>query len=517
MNFGNKSIVNWSEKMTPLEQLKKELRIVANLKGATAVLHWDQETYMPQNSGEARADQIALLESLTHEKFIGDKIRGPLSELVDLDSGEVINDLKEENRILVHEIWKDFHRASALPKEFIEEMARIASHGQQIWVKAKTENNFKEFAPILEKIINLKFKEIEYLDKKETPYDTLLDEYEPGITSTEVTKIFNDIKARLVPLVQKITQSKIDTGQAILYQDYDEQKQWEFGLMALKDMGYDLNHGRQDRSAHPFTIEFHPTDVRITTRLKPNDLMAGFSSTMHEGGHGLYEQGLQAESFGTPFSQSISHGIHESQSRLWENLVALSKPFWQYYYPKLQKVFPDQLNAVALDQFYRAINTIKPSLIRIEADEATYNLHIMLRFEVEKMIINDRLPVAELPEMWNNKMEEYLGIRPPNDSLGVLQDVHWSGGGFGYFPTYTLGNLYNVPIMNKAKTEIDDYEKKIASGNLMELREWLLNNIYSIGRRKTASELIMDITGAPLSAAPFLDYLEEKYSEIYSL
>ena len=503
--------------MTPLEQLKKELRTVANLKGATALLHWDQETYMPKNSGEARANQIALLESLVHEKFVGDNVRGPLGELVDLDSGVVRDNVTEDDHRLIQEIWKDFHRASALPKDFVEELARTTSHAQQIWVKAKTENNFGEFTPILEKIINLKFKEIEYLGKKGTNYDTLLDEFEPGMTSVEVTKIFNDVKERLVPLVKKITQSKIDTGRAILHQDYDEQKQWEFGLMVLKDMGYDLNRGRQDRSAHPFTIEFHPSDVRITTRLKTDNLMAGFSSTMHEGGHGLYEQGLQAESFGTPFSQAISYGIHESQSRLWENLVARSKPFWRHYYPKLQKVFPDQLNKTSLDQFYKAINTIKSSLIRVEADEVTYNLHIMLRFEIEKMIINDGLSVTELPEIWNNKMEEYLGIRPPNDSLGVLQDVHWSFGGFGYFLTYTLGNLYNVPILNKAKTEIADYEKKIASGDLLELREWLRKNIHSIGRRKTASELIMDITETPLSAAPFMDYLEEKYSEIYSL
>jgi carboxypeptidase Taq len=503
--------------MTPLETLKKELLTIAHLRGATSVLHWDQETYMPKNSGDARAEQISLLESMAHEKFTGEGVRGALSELVDLDSGKVNNDLPTDQQRLIEEIWKDFHRASALPKQFVEDLARTTAHAQQIWVKAKNEKDFNIFAPILEKVIELKFKEIKYLGKKDTNYDTLLDEFEPGMTSKEVTRLFEAVKDRLVPLVQKIAQSETDTEQKILFQEYDEQKQWDFGLMILKDMGYDLAQGRQDRSAHPFTINFHPSDVRITTRIKPNDLMAGLSSTIHEGGHGLYEQGLDASWFGTPFSQAISYGIHESQSRLWENLVALSKPFWAHYYPKLQEIFPNKLGDVPLEKFYRAINTVKPSLIRVEADEATYNLHIMLRFEVEKMIINDRLPVAELPELWDTKMEEYLGIRPSNDALGVLQDVHWSFGGFGYFPTYTLGNLYNVPILNKAKTEIADYEKKIASGELLELREWLRKNVHSIGRRKTASELIFDLTGETLSAAPFMDYLEEKYNAIYSL
>jgi len=294
-------------------------------------------------------------------------------------------------------------------------------------------------------------------------------------------------------------------------------KQWDFGVKILEDMGYDLNIGRQDKSAHPFTTSFHPTDVRITTRFNKNNLLSALSSTIHEGGHALYEQGMDPEWYGTPFCDAVSYGIHESQSRLWENLVGLSKPFWSYYFPRLQKVFPENLSNISLDDFYRAVNTIEPSLIRVEADEATYNLHIMLRFEVEKLIINDRIPVAELPELWNDKMEEYLGVRQGTDAEGVLQDVHWSFGGFGYFPTYALGNLYNVPIFNQAQNEIEDLDIKIASGNLIELRNWLGEKVHRVGRRRTAAELIVDITGKKLSANPFMDYLEDKYKEVYLL
>lgn len=503
--------------MTSLEQLIHELKTVTKLQGATAVLHWDQETNMPEGGGEARADQIALLESLVHEKLTGENISKPLGDLVELGSGEPDPNLSVEKQRLVLEIWKDYHRAIALPSEFVEKLAKTASRAQQIWVNARKNKRFEDFAPILETLVALKLKEIEYLGQKGTPYDTLLDKFEPGMTSATISSLFEGVKARLVPLVQNISKSGVDTRQSILFKSYDEQSQWDFGLTVLKDMGYDFKHGRQDRSAHPFTIEFHPTDVRITTRINKYNLASGLSSTIHEGGHGLYEQGLDQDWYGTPFAQPISYGIHESQSRLWENLVALSKPFWRHYYPKLQEVFPEHLDAVSLDSFYRAINTVKPSFIRVEADEVTYNLHIMMRFEIERMVINDRLPVVELPEIWNSKMEEYLDIRPNDDAQGVLQDVHWSFGGFGYFPTYALGNLYNVPIFNQARKEIADLDELIASGNLRKLREWLRVNVHAVGRRKTAAELIKDISGQPLSAKPFMDYLEQKYNEIYSL
>ncbi len=503
--------------METLTILKKELRTIANLRGAASLLHWDQETYMPEGGGQARAEQVSLLESMAHEHLVSDKVRGPLSDLVNLDSGEVSDDLSGDEVRLVYEIWRDYHHAAALPGDFVAELSEITARAQQIWANARKNDDFSAFAPILEKIVALKQREIAYLGTKETPYDTLLDTYEPGMTSAEVTTLFDEVRDRLVPLVQKIKESNVDTEQDILKQYYPADKQWSFGVSVLKDMGYDLNCGRQDRSAHPFTINFHPTDVRITTRIDEHDFLSGFSSTVHEGGHALYEQGLDPEWFGTPFAEAISYGIHESQSRLWENLVGLSRPFWVHYYPKLQAVFPENLGDVSLDRFYRAINTVKPSLIRVDADEATYNLHIMLRFEVERMVINDGLPVSELPRIWNEKMESYLGIRPESDANGVLQDVHWSFGGFGYFPTYALGNLYNVPIMNQVRKEIPDLDDQIAAGNLTVLRNWLRNKIHSLGRRKTASELIVALTGEPLSAGPFMDYLEKKFGEVYRL
>jgi len=503
--------------MTAIEKLRKELKIVTDLNGASALLQWDQETYMPAGAGASRADQIALLDTLSHEHLVGDPVKGPLSELVNLSTGEPDSGLASEEQRLVSEIWNDYHRAAAIPKEFVEEYSQTTSLAQQVWAQARKENDFAKFAPYLEKIIDLKFREIEYLGVKTTPYDTLLDYFEPGMTSAEVTELFNEVKERLVPLVSKIAASGVNTGSDLLLKNYDVDKQWEFGVSILHDMGYDLSTGRQDKSAHPFTTTFHPTDVRITTRLNKNNLMSALSSTIHEGGHALYEQGMDVDWYGTPFCEAVSYGIHESQSRLWENLVGLSRPFWEHYYPRLQNLFPENLSDVTMDRFYQAINTVAPSLIRVEADEATYNLHIMLRFEIEKMVINEKLPVAELPQLWNNKMEEYLGIRPDSDANGVLQDVHWSFGGFGYFPTYALGNLYNTPMMNQARKEIDNLDEKIAKGSFGDLREWLRNKVHKIGRRRTASELIVDITGQKLSAKPFLDYLEAKYKAVYSL
>jgi carboxypeptidase Taq len=304
---------------------------------------------------------------------------------------------------------------------------------------------------------------------------------------------------------------------SVLTKEYDVDKQWDFGISMLNAIGFDSNIGRQDRSAHPFTTSTHPTDVRTTTRLRENDLKSALLSSLHEGGHALYEQGLLAEEFGNPLGQSISLGIHESQSRMWENLVGLSPSFWRYAYPKLQSKFPDQLRNTDREMFFAAMNRVRPSMIRVEADEATYNLHIMLRFEIEKMLINEDFPVAELPQLWNEKMEEYLGVTPATDSEGVLQDVHWSFGAFGYFPTYTLGNLYSVQFFNQAKIELPGLDESCARGDFSSLLGWLREHIHSIGRGRKAEELVLELTGQPLSAQPFMDYLESKYKMIYSI
>ena len=503
--------------MKPIETLKNELREITNLKGAVNVLYWDMETYMPKGGTAARAKQVAMLEAMVHERFIGEDVSNPLGELVNLDSGEIINGLDDETSRLVNEIWLDYHRAVALPKEFVEELSHASSMAHPNWVEARENNDFNLFAPHLEKLIALKHREIGYLGTQDTPYDTLLDEFEPGFTTANINVLFGELKTALVPMIKAIQESRVETKQEILHQHYDADKQWEFSEMILKDMGYNFHCGRQDQAVHPFTIEFHPTDVRVTTRINEHNLLDCLTGSIHEGGHALYEQGLDQKWYGTPFCQAISYGIHESQSRLWENLVGLSKPFWEYYFPKLQTVFPENLRAVALEDFYRAVNTIKPGFIRVDADEMTYNLHIMLRFEIEQLIINEGAEVASLPELWNDKMEEYLGIRPETDTLGVLQDVHWSHGSFGYFPTYTLGNLYNIIMFNKAKEKLPDLENRIRSGNFLELRNWLKDNIHKLGRRQTAKEMIKSMSGKNLSAQPFIDYLKDKYSSIYPI
>ncbi len=504
--------------MDGLAAVLKELKNIAYLRSAGALLSWDQETYMPEGAGAARAEQIAFLTSLAHEKLVSKEFRSALKELVDLDSGEIIaTGLEPRQKRLVREIWRDYFRAAALPSAFVNELAHHASISQQVWTKARKNNDFEAFKPYLAKMVELKKREAKYLNRGEPLYDTLLDEYEPGMTTARLEPLFTRLRERLVPFIERLQDVKHRVNNRVLKNEYDIDKQWNFGMEMLRAIGFDLKRGRQDRSAHPFTTSTHPTDVRITTRLYPDDLKSALLSSLHEGGHGLYEQGLDPEAYGTPFGEATSLGIHESQSRLWENLVGLSKPFWQFAFPKLQQFFPEQLKDLSWEELYRAMNKVQPSFIRVEADEATYNLHIVLRFELEKKLINDELSVAELPNRWDDLMEKYLGIRPRTVAEGVMQDVHWSFGAIGYFPTYTLGNLYSVQFFKQAQAELGDLDDQIAHGHFGALREWLREKIHRVGRAMTAEELVQHVTGQPLSAEPFLAYIEEKYSEIYNL
>jgi len=504
--------------MEPREIILKELLEASHLEGVEALLGWDQETYMPEGAGAARADQIAYVSMLKHDKLVGETLKNALDALIDLDSGELrIMTLSDRETRQLKEIWRDYRQEATLPSQFVTELAKHASVSQQAWVKARKDNDFTAFQPYLTRMVELQKEKAGYLDVGSTPYDSLLDQFEPEMTSEKVAALFSEIRTRLVPLIQNINEVKHRVNASVLSKEYDVDKQWDFGIAMLEAIGFDNHVGRQDRSAHPFTASTHPTDVRTTTRLRENDLKSALLSTLHEGGHALYEQGLPAEEYGNPLGQSISLGIHESQSRTWENLVGLSPSFWRYAYPKLQAKFPDQLRNTDREMFYAAMNRVRPSLIRVEADEATYNLHIMLRFEIEKMIINDDFPVAELPQLWNEKMEEYLGIRPSTDTEGVLQDVHWSFGAFGYFPTYTLGNLYSIQFYNQAQEDIPGLDESCARGDFSGLLEWLRIHIHSIGRGRKAEELVQELTGQPLSAQPFMDYLETKYKQLYSI
>ena len=499
-----------------LKSLLDELTEIAHIGGAISVLEWDLETYIPKGSVTARSEQIAYLSGLLHQKLTGEKFKNLLGELVNIENGEINGDFTEIETRMLSELYKDWREATCKPQKFVEEFSKLTSQAQPIWADARQKNDFTIFAPILEKIIKMSQQEADFLGYETVPYDALMDQYEPGLKTEKVNQLFGDLRNGTVKLLNKIKNSNTTDFRHLVQQKFDKQKQWDFGIDVLKAMGYDFNIGRQDYAAHPFTTEFHPTDVRITTRIFEDSLLEGLSGTIHEGGHALYEQGLDKTWYPTPICKSISLGIHESQSRLWENIIANSKAFWSHWLPKAKNIFP-QLEQATLHEFYAAANTVRPSLIRVEADEVTYNLHIMIRFEMEQMIINENFPVADLPELWNKKYEEYLGIRPDNNANGVLQDVHWSHGSFGYFPTYAMGNLYSIYWVNQAETEISDFWDKIANGEMMEFREWLRTKIHQVGCSRNATELLHDVTGEILSAQPYLDYLNEKYSEIYGI
>jgi carboxypeptidase Taq len=504
--------------MEPREIILKELLEVSHLQGVEALLEWDQETYMPEGSGAARSEQVAYITTLMHSKLVGEPLKKALEELIDLKTGELrVMTLSDRQTRQLKEIWRDYRNEALLPTEFVTALAKHGSVSQQAWVKARKDNDFAFFQPFLTKMVELQKEKANYLAVGATPYDSLLDQFEPDMTSEKVAGLFKEIRTRLVPLIAKIHEVKHRVNASVLSREYDVDTQWDFGMTMLEAIGFDTNIGRQDRSAHPFTTSMHPTDVRTTTRLRGNDLKSALLSTLHEGGHALYEQGLPVEEYGNPLGQAISLGIHESQSRMWENLVGLSPSFWRFAYPKLQSKFSDQLRNTDRDMFFAAMNRVRPSLIRVEADEATYNLHIMLRFEIEKMLINDNFPVAELPQLWNEKMEEYLGVQPTTDSEGVLQDVHWSFGAFGYFPTYTLGNLYSVQFYNQARKDLPGLDDSCARGDFSGLLGWLRKNIHTIGRGRKAEELVLELTGQELSAKPFMDYLETKYKSLYNI
>ena len=504
-----------------LQPLTARLLEIQHISSAASLLGWDQETYMPPGGGMARADQLATLQGLAHDRLVSPDVESLLGQWIDLGTGH-LRDSKPEAwnepaRALLREVWRDFSRAKKLPSEFVRRLGRECSLAQQVWTDAKEKSDFAKFLPNLRTIVSLKKEEAEYLGYRESPYDALLDYYEPGSTVSTIQPIFAALKARLVPLLNRVMTSSVTIDDKLLYRSYDTTRQLEFGRLVLTAMGYDFHKGRLDLSAHPFTTSFHPTDVRVTTRVYEKELPACLFSCIHEGGHGLYDQGLDPTLYGTPLGESLSLGIHESQSRLWENCIGRSRPFWRCFYPMLRQTFPDQLSDITLEQFYAAINRVQPSLIRVEADELTYNLHIMLRFEIELDLIEGRSNVEDLPGMWREKMKSYLGVMPERDAEGVLQDVHWSLGAFGYFPTYTLGNLFSVQFSEQARQDITDFDAQIEAGKLVVLKHWLNQKIHRWGRTFTADQLANRVTGHSLQAEPFLTYLETKFGELYKL
>ncbi|MEZ4701969.1 MAG: carboxypeptidase M32 [Rhodothermales bacterium] len=491
-----------------LKQLRASLARVRDLEAAANVLEWDQETYMPDGAAEARAHQVSTLRQLAHEYLTTDELAG----LVETLDGK----LEGDDAALVRVTRRLIDRKRRLPASLVAELAGAVSRAKQAWKSARERNDFPVFAPHLKQLIDINVRIAEAIGYAENRYDALLDEYEPGMTTREIASVFAELRERLVPIVHRIAAAPpVDAG--VLTRVYDTQKQWDFGMQILRDIGYDFNHGRQDLSAHPFTTSFSITDVRLTTRVSERFLPSALFGTLHEAGHGLYEQGIDPAFDRTPLADGASLGMHESQSRLWENLVGRSRPFWDRYYAKLQAVFPEQLGGISQDAFYRAVNAVSPTPIRVEADEVTYNLHIMLRFELETEMMDGALAVDDLPAAWNERMASYLGIRPPNDADGVLQDIHWSLGAFGYFPTYALGNLMSAQLFDAVSAAIPDLEDQIRAGAFAPLLGWLRTHVHRHGKAVDANELLERVTGRRLTSDNWIAYIERKYGALYGV
>ncbi len=489
-------------------EYKALLQKIADVNYSSAVLQWDQEVYMPPNGATYRAQQLATLAGIAHELATDKKLENLLLELQKDTSLE----FKEKANVL--ESLRIFYLNKKYTTDFVIELNKTISQSFVAWQQAKAQNNFQIFKPHLKALIDLKKKECELLGYDEHPYDALLNLYEPGLKTSFVTNLFLDVKERLVPFVQSIIEKqRPDTS--FLHLHYDKQRQWDFGIEILKQINYDFEAGRQDISTHPFTTNFSAQDVRVTTRINETDLFEMIGSCIHEGGHALYEQGLNATEYGLPSGEYLSLSIHESQSRLLENCVGRSLAFWKHNYPRLQNVFNEQLGSVSLEKFYHGINAVQPSLIRTNADELTYHFHVMIRFEMEKEIIEGTLGVDDLPEAWNSKYKAYLGIDVPDDAQGILQDVHWSHGSFGYFPTYSLGSFYAAQFYSRAKKEVSNLELEIENGNTLPLLKWLREKIHRHGRTIFSDELCKNVTGEVLNFNYFYDSAVKKYTELY--
>jgi carboxypeptidase Taq len=468
---------------------------------------------MPRKGSVHRADQMALLARMCHEMLTAPEIGELLQELANSDfvrgnEGAAAN---------VREIRRSYDRAVKLPKELVEEIARVTTRAQQVWQEAREKNDFVAFRPWLERIVALKQSEAKAIGYRESPYDALLDEYEPGATTTEITKVFSALRKDLVPLVQAIMTSAKKSPWEILSREYPVKEQEAFSRVAASAIGFDFDAGRLDVTAHPFCSGLGPGDCRLTTRYVANSFNSAVFGTLHEAGHGIYDQGLDPAHYGTPLGSAVSLGIHESQSRLWENQVGRSRPFWEFFFPKARELFPAALATIKLDDFLFAINDVRPSLIRVEADEATYNLHIILRFEMEQALVNGDIQAADVPDTWNEKFDSFFDITPPDDARGCLQDIHWSMGGIGYFPTYTLGNLYAAQYMEAARRDLGDLDSDFRNGQFGRLKGWLNEKIHRPGQRYRAAELCRRVTGNPLTHQPLLNYLRTKYAGYYSI
>lgn len=496
------------------QELKTRLIEANDISTAAAVLYWDQSTYMPPGGASARARQMATLEKLAHEKFTDPAIGRLLDELepwaesLPYDSDEAG---------LIRATRRAYEREVKVPADFTALMAEHTAESYQVWAEARPANDFKRVQPYLEKTLDLSRQLADFFPGYDHILDPLIDFSDYGMKAETVGAIFAELREQLVPIVQAILDQP-PADDSCLRQHFPEAQQLAFGAEIVRRFGYDFNRGRQDKTHHPYEIRFASGDVRITTRVKEDFLAEALFSTLHESGHAMYEQGVNPAYDGTPLARGASSGVHESQSRLWENIVGRSRRFWEYYYPSLQMIFPAQLRDVSLETFYRAINKVERSLIRTDADEVTYNLHVMLRFDFEKALLEDRLAIRDLPEAWRARFQEDFGITPPDDRDGVLQDVHWYAGTIGgAFQGYTLGNILSAQFYDAALQAHPEIPDEIGRGEFGTLHAWLRDNIYTHGSKYTAAELTERVTGGPLTIEPYIRYLRTKYGELYAL
>ena len=487
--------------MNDLEGLVAQLQNLAKYGSALGVLSWDEEVNLPSNAHAYRGEVNAMLSAELHNKFTSDELYNLVTKLADGDQAN----LSDDDRVIIKKTRRDIEQSRKIPTEFVEELSILTTQAFRAWVDAREKKDFNIFAPSLSKIIEMKKREAELMGYKHSPYDALLDDHEHGMNVEKIDAVFKPLADKLTKLIASVMKNKIPQ---LPEHNYPIEIQKELSSQVAAALGYDLSKGRIDISPHPFTTTFHPTDVRITTRYDETDFWVSLGSTIHEVGHALYEQGLPEKYYGTPLGDAVSLGMHESQSRGWENFVGRSEEFSHYLMPLLKKHFP----GISYDhhQLYRWLNRISPSLIRVEADEVTYNLHIVIRYELEKALMQGELEVRDLPAAWNEKVDKYLGLKVPSDDLGVLQDVHWSHGSLGYFPTYTLGNIYAAQLFNTFKKSHPSPEDDFAKGNFGTYLAWLRKNIHSQGRRYDSNELIEKVTGEKVNSNYLIEHLEAK-------
>jgi len=495
-------------------QLKTSMQEIWDLTKAQAILAWDRQTKMPPKGAAARTRQTSTLSRLIHERSTSDELGQLLEDLtpwldeLDFDSDEAA---------LIRLAQRNYRKLTAVPTELVIEQTQVGGEANVAWIKARQENDFASYLPYLEKMFELAQRYADCFPEVDHPYDALLDSYEPGMTVEIVNRVFDEVKGPQSELIKAIAESGVEIDDSLLHQDFPQAEQLEVARKAVEILGYDFERGRLDLTTHPFSTSFSVDDARITTRVNENFLNACLFASMHEAGHALFELGVSPRLEGLPLARGCSSGVHESQSRLFENLIGRSRTFSSHLYPILQKHFPSQLDNSNAEAYYRAINKVKPSYIRVEADEVSYNLHIILRFEIELGILNGDILIKDLPEAWNEKFKSYLGVVPPTDTEGVLQDVHWSWGLIGHFTSYAMGNIIASQWWHQMAQDIPNQDELMVQGNITPIREWLIENVHQHGRKYLPTELIQRVTGGPIDTAPYLAYLQSKYGELCHL